>query len=252
MTQTRTPSAGLSRAPRSLAPRSLAPRSLAPRSLAPRALAALSLAALCLGACATEHPGARAALTPLDQYRLRAEAVTDRVALAPHPEGLSDAQTQALRTLAAHRADADGGAVTLSLPHGAADAAAVARTADAAQTVLNIAGARVLRSTYESDDAKAPLLVSFDYEKAVAPHCGRWDDLTATGTNDAYANFGCAVTANMAAQIAHPSDIVRPRTEDAPDSGRRLTVLEKYREGKVTAADEPDNKAGTAIAHVGQ
>jgi pilus assembly protein CpaD len=87
----------------------------------------------------------------------------------------------------------------------------------------------------------------------VVPHCGRWDDLTSTGDNGSYANFGCAVTANMAAQIAHPSDIVRPRAEDAPDSGRRMTILEKYREGKVTAADEPEQKAGgAAIAHVGQ
>ena len=215
-------------------------------------LAALSLAALCLAACASEHPGS-APLTPIDQYRLRAEPTTDRVALAPHAEGLSDAQIQALNALAAHRAETDGGAVIISLPHGGADAAAVARTADAAQAVLNVAGARVLRSTYESDDAKAPLLVSFDYEKAAVPRCGRWDDLTATGSNDSYADFGCSVTANMAAQIAHPSDIARPRAEDAPDSERRTAILEKYRAGKVTSADEPEQKAvGAAIAHVGQ
>jgi pilus assembly protein CpaD len=215
---------------------------------------ALSLAALCLAACATEHPASGSApLTPIDQYRLQAQAATDRLALAPHADGLSDAQAQALKALAAHRAEADGGAVTISLPHGAADAAAVARTADAAQLVLNVAGARVLRSTYESDDAKAPLLVSFDFEKAVVAHCGRWDDLTSTGGNGSYANFGCAVTANMAAQIANPSDIVRPRAEDAPDADRRTTILEKYRAGKVTSADEPEQKAvGAAIAHVGQ
>jgi pilus assembly protein CpaD len=216
-------------------------------------LAALSLAALCLAACATEHPASgSAALTPIDQYRLQAQAATDRLALAAHADGLSDAQIQALKALAAHRADADGGAVTISLPHGAADAAAVARTADAAQVVLNVAGARVQRSTYESDDAKAPLLVSFEYAQAVVPRCGHWGDLTGTFDNESYANLGCAVTANMAAQIANPSDIVRPHAEDAPDSGRRMTVLEKYREGKQTGAEEPENQAGTAIAHVGQ
>lgn len=215
--------------------------------------AALSLAALGLAACASDRHAGPAPLTPISQYQLRVEPGTDRIALAPHANGLSSAQQDALRALAARRVDVGGGGVVIiSLPHGAADAAAASRSADAAQTVLNLSGAPVQRTTYESDDPKAPLLVSFDYEKAAVPHCGRWDDLTATYDNGSYANFGCAVVANMAAQIANPSDIVRPRAEDAPDSGRRMTVLDKYRAGKVTAAEEPDNKANATIAHVGQ
>ncbi len=81
-------------------------------------------------------------------------------------------------------------------------------------------------------------------------HCGHWDDLTATGANDSYANFGCAVNANMAAQIARPSDIAHPRAEDAPDSERRLIVLDKYRQGKVTAAEEPP--LTSVLSHVGE
>ncbi len=140
--------------------------------------------------------------------------------------------------------------MTLRLPRGPADTAVAGRTADAAQAVLTVAGALVLRATYDSDDPKAPLLVSFDYEKAVVPRCGRWDDLTATGANDSYANFGCSVNANLAVQIARPSDIDHPRAEDAPDSERRLIVLDKYRQGKVTTADEPPLRS--TISHVGE
>jgi pilus assembly protein CpaD len=211
--------------------------------------AALALAALGLAACASGGPSVHA-ITPGAQFGLKVEPGTERIALAPHADGLSDAQRGALAALAARSVQADGGVVTISLPHGAADAAATARAADAAQLALNAAGARVLRSTYESDDPKAPLLVSFEYQTAAVPHCGRWDDLTATFDNGAYANFGCAVNANMATQIAHPSDIAHPRAEDAPDSERRLTVLEKYREGKVTAADEPPLR--TTISHIGE
>ena len=214
----------------------------------PLTAAALSLAALSLAACAASGPSV-VALTPGSQYGLKVESGADRIALAPHADGLSDAQQQALKALAARRADVGGGVITLSLPHGPADAAAAGRTADAAQTVLAVAGAQVQRSTYESDDPKAPLLVSFGYDKAVVPRCGRWDDLTATGNNDSYGNFGCAVNANMALQIAHPSDIEHPRTEEAADSERRLTVIEKYREGKVTAADEPPLRS--TISHIG-
>jgi pilus assembly protein CpaD len=213
--------------------------------------AALAITALGLAACATEAQRAYAPpATPGAQYALKTEPGGDSIAIAPHAEGLSSAQVQALRGLAARRAEVGGGVVTIRLPHGAADAAVAARAADAAQAALTAAGVLVQRATYDSDDAKAPLLVSFDYEKAVVPHCGRWDDLTATGANASYANFGCAVNANVAAMIARPSDIDHPRTEDAPDSERRLTVLQKYRDGKVTSADEPPLRA--TIAHVGE
>jgi pilus assembly protein CpaD len=213
--------------------------------------AALAIAALGLAACATEPPRAYAPpLTPGAQYALKTEPGSDSIALAPHADGLSGAQLQALKALVAYRAEVGGGVVTIRLPHGAADAALVGRTADVVQAALTAGGALALRATYDSDDPKAPLLVSFEYDKAVVPHCGHWDDLTATGRNDSYANFGCSVNANMAAQIARPSDIDHPRTEDAPDSERRLIVLGKYREGKVTSADEPQSKA--TISHIGQ
>jgi pilus assembly protein CpaD len=213
------------------------------------AAAAVPFAALCLSACASEPAGV-APLNPIAQYSMKVEASVDRIALAPHTDGLSDAQLQALKGLAARRAEAGGGVVTISLPHGPADAAAAGRTADAAQAQLGAAGAPVQRSTYESDDPKAPLLVSFGYDKAVIPRCGRWDDLTNTGENRVYANFGCAVHANLAAQIARPSDIVQPRAEDGSDVDRRLTVLDKYRAGKVTTADEPPVKS--SISHIGE
>jgi pilus assembly protein CpaD len=222
-------------------------------SRTPLTAASLAIAALGLAACAISPQTPVHALTPGSQYALKVETGAEQIALAPHADGLSNTQIEALHALAARRAEQGGGVVTVSLPQGAADAAAAARSADAAQTALTVAGAPVVRSTYQSDDPKAPLLVSFDYEKAVVPHCGRWDDLTATGDNGSYANFGCAVNANMAAQIARPSDIARPRAEDAPDSGRRMTVLEKYRDGKVTSADEPQDHTQGAIAkNVGQ
>ena len=220
--------------------------------------AAFTLAALCLAACASapapSAPSRAAeAANPLEHYPLKADAATDRIALAVHDGALSPGQSDALKALAARRARVDGGVVVISLPHGAADAAAAARAADFAQGLLAVAGAPVQRAAYDSADPKAPLLVSFEYAKAEIPACGKaWGDLTNTFDNRAYDAFGCAVTANMAAQIANPADIARPHPEDAPDAERRMTVLDKYRAGKVTAADEPQAKAGGEIAHVGQ
>jgi type IV pilus biogenesis protein CpaD/CtpE len=54
----------------------------------------------------------------------------------------------------------------------------------------------------------------------------------------------------MAAQIARPSDIVRPHAEEGADADRREAVLDKYKAGKVTAADEPAVKS--TISHIGE
>ena len=220
--------------------------------------AAFSLAALCLAACANDpkRPGvqrAAEAVNPLSLYTLKAEDQTDQIALAVHDGGLSPGQASALKALAARRAAAGGGVVMVSLPHGAADAVAAGRMADVVQGVLAVEGAPAQRFAYESADPKAPLLVSFGYQKAAVPRCGKdWDDLAKTGDNRVYGNFGCAVTANMAAQIADPADLTHPRAEDAPDADRRLTVLDKYRAGKATEAEEAQGKGAAAIAHIGQ
>jgi pilus assembly protein CpaD len=223
------------------------------------ATAVFSLAALSLAACAGVDgkgkgaSGTRAAeaVNPLELYKLKTGNTTDKIALALHDSGLSQAQKDALKAFVTRRAEAAGGIVTISLPHGAADAALAARTADIVQGLLNVDGAQTERSTYESDDAKAPLQVSYTYEKAEVADCSKnWGELTKTKNNDVYDNFGCAVTANMAAQIANPADIDHPRAEDAPDAGRRSTVLDKYRAGKTTAAEEPASKG--EISHIGQ
>ena len=54
---------------------------------------------------------------------------------------------------------------------------------------------------------KAPVvLASFSRVVADGPDCRNapWDNLTATKDNEPYNRFGCALTANMAAQIADP------------------------------------------------
>ena len=47
--------------------------------------------------------------------------------------------------------------------------------------------------------------------------CGNWpEDLTETPQNARYVNHGCAVQANIAAEIADPSTFYRPRATDLP------------------------------------
>ena len=50
--------------------------------------------------------------------------------------------------------------------------------------------------------------------------------------------LGCAVNANIAAQIADPRDIVGHRPISPPDSGRAAVVFDNYRRGEVTSAPQ--------------
>ena len=50
--------------------------------------------------------------------------------------------------------------------------------------------------------------------------------------NDPYWNLGCSVRSNMAAQVADPVDLVRGRTESAPDTIQRTKNIEAIRQGQ--------------------
>jgi len=71
------------------------------------------------------------------------------------------------------------------------------------------------------------------------PQCGtEWGNLGRTGDNQSASNFGCAVNANLAAQIADPRDIAGPRAMTPASAGRRTVVFDKYAAGEQTAAPQ--------------
>jgi len=179
---------------------------------------------------------------------LKATLTPDRLALALHAEGLSPAQVQAL-TAFADRWRQDGeDMVKLEAPRGGADVSLAMRGQAEAMSLLvrhGVPAASIQLALYETADPKAPLLVSFTRYETKRAVCGQnWDSLTHTEDNNVQSNFGCAVSANMAAQIAHPADIVHPRAEDASDAERRQVMLGKYALGKPTGSD-PESATST-------
>jgi pilus assembly protein CpaD len=199
----------------------------------------LAAAAAALGACmgAPASGGGVAPLNPASRYTLQVEPGLDRIALAVHDSGLSAAQVAALNDLAI-RALVDGAAeVVIEAPAGGDPAAA--EQAYRAKTALEAAGAPPVRIIgYDGPSPRAPILAGFETVRAVVPQCGtQWGSLTRSADNQSSANFGCAVTANLAAQIENPRDIVQPRDMSPADAGRRAVVMTDYRAGQPTAAE---------------
>lgn len=192
-----------------------------------------------LGACmgAPAGGGGIAPLTPTSRYTLQVEPGLDRIALAVHDSGLSGAQVDALTALA-NRALIDGAPeLVIEAPVGGDPAAN--EQAYRAKAALEAAGGPPVRILgYAAPDPRAPILAGFETVRAVVPQCGTvWGSQTRTFENQSSVNFGCAVTANLAAQIENPRDIVQPRGMTPADAGRRAVVIDNYRTGALTGAE---------------
>ncbi|MDO8411267.1 MAG: CpaD family pilus assembly protein [Phenylobacterium sp.] len=205
-----------------------------------------------LSACASAPPrdGAVAnPATPLDQYRAQVTPRPEEVLLAIHAQGVSGPQADALSGLVAGWRAADGGAIRIQAPTSGVDSAAAYRMGESVRAFLVSQGAPPAAIQVVGYDARgaaqAPMIVGYLRYEAKVPDCGEsWDNLSSSWDNRVSANFGCAVTANLAAQIANPADLAGPRAMDAPDAARRADVLAKYREGAITSSETDERSTG--------
>ncbi|MET4683951.1 pilus assembly protein CpaD [Brevundimonas faecalis] len=208
-------------------------------SLKIRAASAL-LAAGVLAGCAggPASLGGEPPLTPTSRFTLQVEPGLDRIALAVRDDGLSSNQQAALADLVQRFAMEGAPALVVEAPSGGDPAAnQAAWNVKAALTASGVPEAMIQVVSYAAPDPRAPVLAGFETVRAVVPQCGtRWGSLGRTGDNQSSANFGCAVTANLAAQISNPRDIVAPRTMSPGDAGRRSVVFDAYRKGVQTSA----------------
>ncbi len=96
-----------------------------------------------------------------------------------------------------------------------------------------------------------PILVT--KEGAQVQECGQWPkDLARTSQNDQYENFGCAQQTNIAAMVANPQDLIRPRAQTPSDPMRRNTVIDDYRSGDATSSAQEEQQAKAKISDIVQ
>ena len=224
---------------------------------APRARLGLTVlvAAAALSACATPSGPDRAAtpLTPTEQYSVQVELIPDQLALNPHAEGLSANQKVHVAGFVARWRDTGRADISIQTPAGG-DALAVDSTASGLVGDLLAAGVpseKVRVTAYDTAGVPGPILASFERYEARGPNCqGGWDNLSATKNNNPTSHFGCANTANFAAMIADPRDLLAPRTTEPGDAARRAVVLGRYRNGELTSSARDTQAVGTVSSAV--
>lgn len=206
--------------------------------------------ALLASACATPQTSApRASGHPHRTDPLQTTAEPHGILLAPHEQGLSQAQAAELTKLADQWRERGRGLVLIEAPtRGGPAASATAQAARDALETFGVPRDAIDLIGYEDGVVRAPIRVSFLRVDAQVDACGRdWTDLTKTGNNQPTSNFGCAVNSNLAAMIGAPGDIDRPADTQPQDAGRRQVVIDKYRAGQTTSS-QTDSQANGIVS----
>ena len=218
-------------------------------------MGAVAAAALSLGACASTGNGVAntEALTPTERYSISVTPHPQEVRLAAHEAGLSANQAAALAQFAQSWMEAEGGVITVQSPADSGDPAAAYRTTEGARRFLltqGVTAERLRVVSYRASDDNAPIIVGYMAYDAHGPDCSAsWGNLTSSRDNNVgNVNFGCAVTANVAASLANPGDLLTPRAEDPVDATRRGVILGHYRDGSATSSTY-DHQASGAVSH---
>lgn len=93
--------------------------------------------------------------------------------------------------------------------------------------------------------APAPVIVSYRTLRAIPQDCRSLGSLTNTYANQPHDNFGCFQSANLAAMITDPRQLLEPYASGQPNAQRRQTIYDKYIQGEPTAAQiSPDQQVG--------
>ncbi len=159
------------------------------------------------------------------------------------------------------RREATGG-IVVELPSGTRNEIAAANALHEVRSILSAGGVPpqgIDVRPYRPADPSRMATVRLNYPAMVAEAgpCGLWpEDLGPTwnrqhNENLEYWNFGCAQQRNIAALVENKADLVQPRGEVPPYTGRRTTVLDKYHRGEGTATVYPDADKGK-ISDVGK
>jgi pilus assembly protein CpaD len=231
----------------------------------PAAIASLVVLGAALSGCAPDR-AVTGSPYPMD-YRVRHPIVLahtpEELDVFASPAGLDQRQRDDVRDFALSYRRSGEGLITAQVPEGLKAGASPQRALAAVQAALAEAGvprSRLTVARYVVDDplVAAPVRLSFRRLQAkVAGRCGLWpqdlgvSDVGFNARNEPYWNHGCAMQANVAAQVADPVDLVRGRSEGRVDTIRRMNNIEKLRQAQdpSTAYRAEDDRINQAVGN---
>lgn len=208
----------------------------------PRAAFGLAVLAAPLGllaGCGTNRDSVIVGSVP-DDYRTRHPIIVgEKEEVLDLPVGASDrgmtgSQVTRLDGFLQNYDPSAAPVLHIMAPVGAANelaASAAARDFAHRAKRLGVPASRIALTTYSAGPNETPpVRVTFSGIRAYTDRCGRWpDDIANTEENKQYADFGCSMQNNVAAQVANPTDLLGPRRSGEIDAENRSEVIDTYR-----------------------
>ncbi|NNC35935.1 MAG: hypothetical protein EX271_01910 [Acidimicrobiales bacterium] len=202
-----------------------------------------------MGACTTYKPS----LEPTHfRNKITVAETVERLELYTQPSGLNlSTRDQDAVTDFVHLYGQSGqGPMYINIPENATKGLGVQQAKSAISSrmqSMGIPGSGIQMGNYKAKgDVPAPVVVSFRRLTTAPIDCQQGASLTLTSTNQPYGNFGCAQTANLAAMIDDPRQLLAPYALTPSTMIRRSTVIDAYAAGETTATPRPGGQEVSA------
>jgi len=168
------------------------------------------------------------------------EAVLD-LAVYPGSSGLNPSQKAKVANFLRAYQSQSTERLLVRAPSGGANETAARRAYDQIRRAMYGAGlngrAVVLEPYDATGNPTAPLRLSYLQFVAAPPDCPDWsENIARDPQNMPWPNKGCATQRNLAAMVANPEDLVRPRGETPRPGERRDVTWGKYVKGDVSGS----------------
>lgn len=204
-----------------------------------------TIAVMALTACST--PTASTGPVVYNNKIQVAESI-ERLELYTRPNGLElSARDQvAVSQFLQSYGQSGNGPIYMNIPSNAATGLGVQQAKALIRQNLSsmgLGGAAMQTGQYQvAYGSPAPVVVSYRRLKTVPRDCRQLGDAIDTYTNQPYDSFGCFHSANLAAMIGDPRQLLEPYDMTIPDSQRRQTVYDKYIKGENPASTQPERQ----------
>jgi len=193
-----------------------------------------------LAACATPAPSYEPAAV---RNAVQVAESIERLELYTRPNGLelSARDTLAVSQFLDGYAYSGDGPLFINLPANALSGLGTQQAEAKIRQLMaqsGISSAALQTGQYASAPGQpAPVIVSYRTLKAIPQNCDNGMNLLSTHSNQPHANFGCFQSANLAAMISDPRQLLEPYAAGTPNAQRRQVVYDKYIEGTPTSSE---------------
>jgi pilus assembly protein CpaD len=168
--------------------------------------------------------------SPAERFPIAIQQVPVKLTLQAGGRSLSADDSERLLRFANH-ARSEASEITVSYPSGSLAARATAQEIERILTRGGISRKSIHVTHY--DGMARVVALSYLRKVAVTEPCGNWSrNIANDGANEAYPNFGCTAQHNLAAMVANPEDLRKPRTMTASPAAGRMPAMKKYESGE--------------------